>query len=136
MTRQVIDIVLAGFVFGALVSINRVEAQTPVLGGLVEGRDYYNGYGIFDYPNGPPRGDKYSGFGHPYGVYDFSYSGYGNGPYGAGSGSEHEFLSTNRYGTGEARYDGYGTAGYAGWGHPKRFNPYGLRAPKWARLDD
>lgn len=136
MIRRFAGFSMAFAAFATIISMNSAQAQTPVLGGLVESRYYYNGVGIPDYPNGPPRGDKYEGFGHPYGVYDFSYSGYGNGPFGAGSGSEHEFLSTNRYGDGSARYDGYGTAGYAGWGHPQRYNPYGLRAPKWARFDE
>lgn len=135
MTRQTIEMALAAVIFAGLFSANRAEAQTPVLGAQVESRTYYNGYGIPDYPDGPPPGEKYSGFGHAYGVFSFSYSGYGNGPYGSGGGSEHEFLSTNRFGNGASRYDGYGTAGYVGWGHPQRYNPYGLRAPKWARFD-
>src|SRR5436305_14380218 len=78
-------------------SATRSLGQSLIVGGLVEGRSYYNGYGIEDYGGYGVPGDKYDGFGHPFGVYDFSYSGYGNGPYGAGGGSEHEFLSTNRF---------------------------------------
>jgi len=111
-------------------------AQTMTLGALVEGRNYYNGYGIQDYGGYGFPGDKYNGFGHPFGVSDFSYSGYGNGPYGAGAGSEHEFLSNNRYSHGDAVYDGYGSLGYyGGWSKPQRYNPYGYGVPSWRHHD-
>jgi len=109
---------------------SRSFGQSLIVGGLVEGRSYYNGYGIEDYGGYGVPGDKYTGFGHPFGVYDFSYSGYGNGPYGAGGGSEHEFLSTNRFSHGDAVYDGYGTVGYKGGiERPQRYNPYGYGTP-------
>lgn len=112
---------LAAFVLvlSAFAGGNRADAQTPVLGGLVESRNYYNGYGVGDYG---AYGANYRSFG----AYDF-YSGYGNGPYGQGSGSEHEFLSDHRYAHGDqARYDGYGYNGYYGQPRPQRYNSYGF----------
>lgn len=126
---------LAAVALTALVSQKNATAQTPVLGGLIEGRNYYNGYGMEDYGGYGFPSDKYLGFGHPFGVYDFTYSGYGNGPYGAGSGSEHEFLSTNRFSHGDAYYDGYGAVGYSGASRPQRYNPYGYGVPRSHRFN-
>jgi hypothetical protein len=146
MTRfhRIIALAIAALPFTVLTLFapaSRAFAQAMVLGGLVEGRSYYNGYGIEDYGGYGVPGDKYNGFGHPYGVYDFSYSGYGNGPYGAGGASEHEFLSTNRYSHGDAIYDGYGAVGYSSRlqrpeTRPARYNPYGFGVPKSRRHYD
>ena len=118
MKQQICISILAASLF-AIVGANHANAQTPVLGGLVESRNYYNGYGVGDYGG---YGANYRSFG----AYDF-HSGYGSGPYGQGSGSEHEFLSDRRYSHGdEARYDGYGYDGNYGSPRPRRYNPYGF----------
>lgn len=120
MTRRFYQL---AFVFGLLAFLaleNNAQAQTVFFGpsGVqyrAYGQGYYGGYG-----------QGYRSYGRHYGPRVDSYTVYGNGPYGYGSGSQYQFPSSGYYGNGTSYYNGYRSPGYYPQNYVPTYNPYGF----------
>jgi hypothetical protein len=117
MTRRFFQLALAFGLLATIATAQFAQAQTIFVGpGGVQyrgyGRGYYGGYGQGYQSYGPRVG---------------SYTMYGAGPYGYGSGSQYQFRSNGYYGNGILRnYNGYGNSGYYPQPYVPVYNPYGF----------
>lgn len=108
MTRRLCSLAL--ILFAAAISQRSAEAQQLYIG---PGGVQYNGYGQ----------GYYGGYrhGYRYAPQVRTYSGYGNGPYGYGSGSQYQFPSNGYYNNGTYN-NGYYTSQY----YAPTYNPFGF----------
>ena len=101
------------------------HAHGSVVSSLIGRGGYYNGYGQGYYGG---YGQGYNGYGQSYGYGPRiqTYSTYGNGPYGYGSGSAYQFQSNGGYGYDNGTYyNGYSSPGYYGQPYVPVYGPYG-----------
>lgn len=126
MTRKFCQLALAFGLFTTMAMAQSAQAQTLIVGpGGVQyrgyGQGYYGGYG----QGYGAYGQGYRSYGRVYGPRVDSYTVYGNGPYGYGSGSQFQFPARGFYGGGN--YNGYASPGL----YPQPYvapvyNPYGF----------
>lgn len=121
MTTRLFLLALVGFMILTTTLVQTAQAQL-VFGPVGV---QYNGYGQ-GYYGGYGQGYGYNG--RVYRPRVDSYTVYGNGPYGYGSGSQFQFPvngNTGFYGNGNSGSYGFGNSGYYQQGYTRTYNPYG-----------
>ena len=108
---------ILGFVLLTTTLAKSAKAQTLMIG---PGGVQYNGYGQGYYGG---YGQGYRSYGRVYRPRVDSYTVYGNGAYGYGSGTQYQFPANGYYGNGN--YNGYTAPGFYQQSYPRAYSPYG-----------
>ena len=133
MTVRFGFLALAGFLLLTTTLIQTVQAQSLYIGpGGVQyngfGQGYYGGYGQgyggYGQAYSSGYGQTYQSYGRVYAPRADSYTVYGNGPYGYGSGSQYQFPANGYYGN--SNYSGYSSPGFYRQGYSSAYSPYGF----------